>query len=47
MTIWVSQSNYLPLAGTLPQEKARLLATLDAALAQGKSALRPESWRGL
>jgi radical SAM superfamily enzyme YgiQ (UPF0313 family) len=40
-------SNYLPLAGTLPQDKARLLATLDEALAQGKSALRPESWRAL
>jgi radical SAM superfamily enzyme YgiQ (UPF0313 family) len=40
-------SNYVPLAGTLPQDKARLLATLDEALAQGQSALRPESWRGL
>jgi len=40
-------SNYLPLAGTLPQDKARLLATLDEALAAGKSALRPEAWRAL
>jgi hypothetical protein len=40
-------SNYLPLAGTLPQDKERLLATLDGALAQGESALRPEGWRGL
>jgi radical SAM superfamily enzyme YgiQ (UPF0313 family) len=35
-------SNYLPLAGTLPQDKERLLATLDRALAQGESVLRPE-----
>ena len=40
-------SNYLPLAGTLPQDKARLLATLDEALALGRSALRPEAWRAL
>jgi radical SAM superfamily enzyme YgiQ (UPF0313 family) len=40
-------SNYLPLAGTLPQDKDRLLATLDKALSQGKSALRPEYWRAL
>jgi radical SAM superfamily enzyme YgiQ (UPF0313 family) len=40
-------SNYLPLEGTLPQDKERLLATLDAALEQGKSALRPEFWRAL
>ncbi|MBT3391477.1 MAG: radical SAM protein [Chloroflexi bacterium] len=40
-------SNYLPLKGTLPQDKKRLLQTLDASLAQGKGALRPESWRGL
>ena len=40
-------SNYVPLAGTFPQDKERLLATLDAALARGRSALRPEFWRAL
>lgn len=40
-------SNYLPLAGTLPQDKERLLATLDAALARGNAGLRPEAWRAL
>jgi radical SAM superfamily enzyme YgiQ (UPF0313 family) len=40
-------SNYLPLAGTLPQDKERLLATLDEALEQGRAALRPEFWRAL
>ncbi len=40
-------SNYVPLAGTLSRDKEALLATLDAALARGKSALRPEAWRGL
>ena len=40
-------SNYLPLAGTLPQDKARLLATLDEALTLGRSVLRPEAWRAL
>jgi hypothetical protein len=39
-------SNYVPLAGTLPKDKTHLLATLDAALARGRSALRPEAWRG-
>ena len=37
-------SNYLPLAGTLSRDRDRLLETLDGALAQGQSALRPE-WR--
>jgi radical SAM superfamily enzyme YgiQ (UPF0313 family) len=40
-------SNYLPLAGTLPQDKEKLLATLDRALAQGESVLRPEYLRAL
>jgi hypothetical protein len=40
-------SNYLSLAGTLPQDKARLLAMLDAALIEGEAGLRPESWRAL
>jgi radical SAM superfamily enzyme YgiQ (UPF0313 family) len=40
-------SNYLPLGGTLPWDKARLLAALNAALTSGPEALRPESWRGL
>jgi len=40
-------SNYLPLAGTLSRDRRRLLEALDAALAQGDSALRPEAWRGL
>ncbi len=40
-------SNYLPLKGTLPQDKERLLQSLDAALARGKEVLRPETWRGL
>jgi radical SAM superfamily enzyme YgiQ (UPF0313 family) len=40
-------SNYLPLSGTLPKDKGRLLATLDVALQQGRAALRPEAWRGL
>lgn len=40
-------SNYLPLAGTLPQDKERLLLTIDRALAEGESILRPEFLRGL
>ncbi len=40
-------SNYLPLRGTLPDDKAHLLNTLNAALKQGKDAFRPEAWRGL
>ncbi|MBC8504124.1 MAG: B12-binding domain-containing radical SAM protein [Chloroflexi bacterium] len=40
-------SNYLPLRGTLSQDKEHLLSVLDAALAQGETALRPEAWRGL
>jgi radical SAM superfamily enzyme YgiQ (UPF0313 family) len=40
-------SNYLPLSGILSRDKERLLATLDEALMQGRSALRPEYWRAL
>jgi len=40
-------SNYVPLAGTLSRDKPRLLDTLDAALARGKKAFRPEAWRAL
>ena len=40
-------SNYLPLAGTLSRDKARLLAEIDEALTRGRSALRPEMWRAL
>ena len=40
-------SNYLPLAGTLSRDKARLLAVLDQARSGGGPALRPEEWRAL
>ncbi len=40
-------SNYLPLAGTFSRDKAKLLATLEEASAQGPSVLRPEYWRAL
>jgi hypothetical protein len=40
-------SNYLPLAGTLSRDKDRLLKTLDEAISQGTSSLRPEAWRRL
>jgi hypothetical protein len=40
-------SNYLPLAGTLPKDKPRLLATLDTAIGSGRAVLRPEAWRAL
>ena len=39
-------SNYLPIGGRLPQEKAAMLATLDRVLAAPHEAqLRPEGWR--
>jgi len=40
-------SNYLPLRGRLPEDKERLLAALDTALARGRDTFRPEAWRGL
>jgi radical SAM superfamily enzyme YgiQ (UPF0313 family) len=39
-------SNYLPLAGTLPTDRDRIVAALDGAL-RGDIALRPEWSRGL
>jgi len=39
-------SNYLPIAGSLPQDNARIVATIDAAL-DGRVRLRPEWQRGL
>lgn len=39
-------SNYLPLGGTLPQDRSRILGVLDAALG-GAVPLRPEWSRGL
>ncbi len=40
-------SNYLPLAGTLPQDKERLVSAIDGALQEGPAVFRPESWRRL
>jgi radical SAM superfamily enzyme YgiQ (UPF0313 family) len=40
-------SNYLALRGTLPRDRTRLLAALDAAIAQGPDVFRPEGLRGL
>jgi hypothetical protein len=40
-------SNYLPLGGTLPEDKERLLQIIDGALAEGEAVLRPEYLRAL
>ena len=41
-------SNYLPMEGTLPEDKPRMLEVVDRALAMGNAApLRPEHLRGL
>jgi len=39
-------SNYLPLKGTLPQDKEKLLEMIDYALSHPEI-LRPEEWRAL
>jgi hypothetical protein len=39
-------SNYLPIGGRLPGDKAAILASLDKVLAApAATRLRPESWR--
>lgn len=40
-------SNYLPLKAVLPEEKGRLIAVIDEAMAHPEEALRPEWMRGL
>ncbi len=40
-------SNYLPLAGTLPKDKDKLISTINKFLAKKGSGLRPEWSRGL
>lgn len=40
-------SNYVPLAGTLSRDKAKLLAALDEAMDRGPDGFRPEYWRAL
>lgn len=39
-------SNYLPIGGSLPRDRERMLAVIDAAL-EGRTPLRPEYLRGL
>jgi len=39
-------SNYLPVGGNLPRDKAKMLAALDKVLQAPEAVqLRPESWR--
>ena len=41
-------SNYLPIGGRLPRDKAAMLTALDAVLEAPQNAqLRPEAWRAL
>ena len=41
-------SNYLPVGGRLPRDKAAMLAALDQVLAAPSLArLKPEGWRAL
>jgi radical SAM superfamily enzyme YgiQ (UPF0313 family) len=41
-------SNYLPLKGTLPQDKQQLLEQIDSILGENRrECLKPEEWRGL
>jgi radical SAM superfamily enzyme YgiQ (UPF0313 family) len=41
-------SNYLPLKGTLPQDKQQLLEQIDSILGENRrECLQPEEWRGL
>lgn len=40
-------SNYLPLSGRFPNDKEKLLQTIDSVIKQGKTSLKPEWGRGL
>ncbi len=46
--VGIHASNYLPINGTLQRDREKMLATIDAALAnRDRAALRPDSMRGL